>query len=188
MGKTGYKKISLGILGSLAVGILGSALWEWMFSPLFSSIFMAINNFLISVSERYSNNLYRLISSGVEYMHVQQNNILIINCTLLLLSVVFLLIDPVSSILKKKPHYAICLMLISPILAISNYSSVSRYSLASDLSISCYSNIEIVAPYISELEYKTLHSRYYQIESKEDYDSLMAYIEEIASSKDIALK
>lgn len=50
------------------------------------------------------------------------------------------------------------------------------------------SNIEIVSPYISETEYKSLKSDFYSIEDKKDYDLLNKNIAKIASDNSITLK
>ena len=49
-------------------------------------------------------------------------------------------------------------------------------------------NIEIVSPYISDIEYKQFKSSFHLIENKEDYDNLYSQLERVAASYSIQLK
>lgn len=49
-------------------------------------------------------------------------------------------------------------------------------------------DIEIVSPYITDMEYKQLRSEFYQIDSEPDYDNLMSKISIIAKSNSLELR
>lgn len=49
-------------------------------------------------------------------------------------------------------------------------------------------NIEIVSPYISDIEYKMLKSDFYSIENSEDYDALTSTLNDISKNHSIKLK
>lgn len=49
-------------------------------------------------------------------------------------------------------------------------------------------NIEIVSPYISDLEYKRLKSEFYSMHSRSDYDDLITKLETIGSENHLNLK
>ena len=53
---------------------------------------------------------------------------------------------------------------------------------------SMMNNIEIVSPYISDIEYKQFKSSFHLIENKEDYDNLYSQLERVAASYSIQLK
>lgn len=53
--------------------------------------------------------------------------------------------------------------------------------------ITAINNIEIVAPYISDLQYKQFKSDFYMIQNKQDYDALLTSIKAIASQENILL-
>lgn len=60
---------------------------------------------------------------------------------------------------------------------------IASYSMASNKSVTMLTNIEIVAPYISDHDYKQLKSDFYLIETREDYIALQSRIESIARKK-----
>lgn len=49
-------------------------------------------------------------------------------------------------------------------------------------------NIEIVSPYITDYEYKMLKSKYYSMDSREDYDEICDLLVQYANNADITLK
>lgn len=57
-----------------------------------------------------------------------------------------------------------------------------------DKTIVLTNNIEIVSPYISDIEYKQLKSKFHSIETQSDYNALMKELETIASECSLKLK
>lgn len=55
---------SSAIISALIIGIIGSALWEKIFSPLSTFVFLHILSIFAALSENFSDNIYRAISRG----------------------------------------------------------------------------------------------------------------------------
>ena len=53
--------------------------------------------------------------------------------------------------------------------------------------VAAINTIEILAPYMSDQQYKQFKSEFYLIQNKQDYDSLLASLKEIASQENIHL-
>lgn len=189
MNKTkNVNKVFLGIIGSLALGIIGSALWEWVFSPLFTASFRLINNYLISTSQNYSNDLYRMVSYGTEQFHVNQQYVISLLTTIIALLLSFLIAERCNSFMKNRYILAMFFMVTILVLFFASLWNLEKRMFAARISLSCADNIEVVAPYISDVEYKFLRSRFRLIETKSDYDSLIVDINEIAESNNVKLK
>lgn len=54
--------------------------------------------------------------------------------------------------------------------------------------IALTNNIEIVSPYISDIEYKQLKSKFHSMETQSDYNELMEKLEDIATEYSLKLK
>lgn len=55
---------SSAIISALIIGIIGSALWEKVISPLSSFIFLQVLNLSSSISETFSDDIYKSVASG----------------------------------------------------------------------------------------------------------------------------
>ncbi len=64
----------------------------------------------------------------------------------------------------------------------------AQNSFVQNRAVSLSNNIEIVAPYISDFDYKKLKSDFHLIHSKSDYDRIEASLEEIAIEHSLTLK
>lgn len=97
-------------------------------------------------------------------------------------------IDNLKKHLTKK-HRTNKLTLISAILGafICLHLCIST-TFVNNLQTKTLSNIEIVSPYITDLEYKQLKSDFYSIETKKDYDTLVHSISNIAVDNHLKLK
>ena len=60
-------------------------------------------------------------------------------------------------------------------------------SLASTIARDTITNIEIVAPYITDMDYKQLRSEFFQMDSKSDYEDLVNKISTIAEFHNLQL-
>jgi len=63
-----------------------------------------------------------------------------------------------------------------------------QFSFIQRTKTSTLNNIEIVSPYIEDIEYKQLKSDFHSMESKQDYDSLIEKLTVISSEYNIRLK
>lgn len=84
--------------------------------------------------------------------------------------------------------YSIILIFLSTILVFLLIFFYGQQVFINNSITKILSNIEIVSPYISDTEYKYLRSTFYSISNKEDYESLLYTLEEIADANSISLK
>lgn len=201
------------LIFSLFIGILGSALWEKLFSPLADRLFLFINNLISQFSRASSDSLYRSISEGfnekfstIAAIAAYFTFVMIVLLSLYLPLAIsnhrkIIIIDK-----KEEPNKirysnrksrlkcilqelrAILLLFEIVTLLISMFYFNGRIQFINKSITKCLNNLEIISPYINDLEYKQFKSRFYQINSKDDYDSLISDIEEKANSHDIILK
>lgn len=68
------------------------------------------------------------------------------------------------------------------------FFSYSRNLYINSKITSITNNIEIVSPYISDIEYKRLKSQFHTMENSDDYDSLNFLLSEIAQKNSVKLK
>lgn len=63
-----------------------------------------------------------------------------------------------------------------------------RSSFIRDKTIALTNNIEIVSPYVSDIEYKQLKSKFHSIETQSDYEALIEELKSIAEEHSLKLK
>lgn len=68
------------------------------------------------------------------------------------------------------------------------FTFLIKQSYVSETSVKLTNNIEIVSPYVSELEYKQLKSDFHSMQSRSDYDNLVLRLETIGSENHLQLK
>lgn len=94
-----------------------------------------------------------------------------------------------EKVINKQLKKIYFLLSISIFIATILYFSIFVfYSYTRHTAIRITNNIEIVSPYISDLEYKTLKSNFYSLSSKQDYDELVLQIEKFANENNLKLK
>lgn len=99
--------------------------------------------------------------------------------------------DPADTIevLRKNISRDFVIFSISIIICISALLfTYMQYTYSNSIITKTTNNIEIVSPYISDLEYKQLKSDFHTLESADDYKKLQEKLQTIAESNDIKLK
>lgn len=88
---------------------------------------------------------------------------------------------------KNKREYLFMqtLIIFAYIILICAYS---KNAFVHEKAVTLTNNIEIVSPYISDLEYKQLKSDFYSMENSDDYNSIMSTLTDIAENNSIKLK
>jgi len=183
------------LIGIIVVGALGSMLWEVGLSPLFHMCFQGINYVLVLLSSGYENNIYKMASYGF-YEGYSLN--LYIMLYVVMISAYFILFIyseqfhrdramrtmtseklkieieksklmslELSKILNKKLlGVGLIFLIIIGLYQGTIHTTVNR------VVTETRNNIEIVAPYIEDNEYKGLYSEFYNMDSKADYNKL----------------
>ncbi len=63
-----------------------------------------------------------------------------------------------------------------------------QQSYVTETALKLTNNIEIVSPYVSDLEYKQLKSEFHSMQSRSDYDNLVFKLDSIGSENHLRLK
>lgn len=173
-----HKKI-FGLITTILVGLLGSALWELLFSPIthkFLDFLMSLPN---SISATFSSHYVQTISSATDQF-------LIIDIRSFLFMIIFLsfIFDMVKHDKAYKTHFTYMKLMFFIILFCNTMYDISAYHNSHRLR----TDIEILAPYISDLDYKLLKSDFYSMNSKDDYDAFTKRLNSLADLHNIELK
>lgn len=89
---------------------------------------------------------------------------------------------------KRRYHKSIVVFIFYGLFFIAVMFAIITTDLSHVIAVNSLRNIDIVAPYISDNDYKMLLSDFYQMTSKNDFDLLMNKISDIASENGLTLK
>ena len=194
--------------------ILISAIWEKILSPFFDFVmdkFLLVSN---KIFINFSNNIYQEISNGVteKYSPIIFSIMMGCLCTYTLVSTSeahHLYKNSAQKLVcKKSPddnHEAFeeneysfvverskffyCLTIfIAIIVHIFTFFFLTKNTYIYENSLKLTCNIEIVAPYISDFEYKQLKSSFYSMQSRSDYEALVTTLKAIGEEHELSLK
>lgn len=168
-------------LSAIAIGLVGSALWEIIFSPLTQKIINLIVMVPAKISSSFSSYYVESITSAdSQYLSIGIRKFIWV-------VLIFLTIFDFNILqIKKKSTWLWNYMriLIFIFFTLDTMYDSQVYSEAH----SFLRNIEIVAPYISDEEYKAIKSNFYQMENIDDYNSLQNELDSIARKNNLKLK
>lgn len=246
-----YKRIkSNPVLSALIIGVIGSTLWEKIFSPItgvFLEKLLSVGGIFIDSISSY---VYTQISYGPNDIY-SEYFFLIIACLFLVINIIALreakenysyqnnrseakdkslngsqaneplniaptiesietavanlekqiksfqtesvisrnaLEEAKSSLLTLSKKTYIFEVIILVISSVTLVLTVSMVSYIKTTATSLTNNIEIVSPYISDLDYKHLKSDFYSMSSRNDYNTLTETLNEIAIAHGLSLK
>lgn len=194
--------------------LLISAVWEKIASPLFDHALEGILSISNSLFTSISNHIYTEISKGTmdRYSPVVCSCLFGAFCAATLLSLSnsytlyqsTLLDTPSDNDLKNDPDVdkkelalyqfakykflfssSIVLAVIAHLFA---FTFLIQQSYVTETALKLTNNIEIVSPYVSDLEYRQLKSEFYSMHSRSDYDNLVFKLETIGSEHHLRLK
>lgn len=174
--KSKFKKFVIPLAYTILIGSLGSAFWEIALKPLLA----AIPSILIYLFGIISNSIYKQIPlSG----HTTVD--LLARYCILFLYLTFIAGPNKLSMVMQKMSDDIPKYLTYPFLLIAVYIITTHISC--DITArSTLRDISIVAPYISDQEYKQLQSDFYSMNSKSDYDELRFFIDKIIEENNLS--
>ena len=206
------------IVGILLLGIIGSALWEKVISPLSTFLFLKISNLLSVLFTDWNNSLYTKISNsyydrasvsmflfvyglvfGVFFALSLKSTPLFKKLTVLLtldkndeddtLPEIQKSSTSSTSVKKKQNIVAnFCTYLTVLILFIFVAFNAGEISYTEYTKSAILSNLEIVSPYIEDNEYKTLKSNFHSMDCEDDFINLVQELSEIATEYNLELK
>lgn len=195
------------VLSTLIIGIIGTAIWEKFLSPLCTFIYVKLSSLIDSFSNTFSNRTYTKISEGYNNSSTVDIALSIMLILFILLCIFFLfynlyqskrkLIDYTvndSSIINldkllktnKLLNFLFFILIELSLLVFmywfGNISFIDRCKTSS------LCNLEIISPYVSDIEYKELKSSFYSIQTKEDYEAFTKTIKAIGEKYSLNLK
>lgn len=92
------------------------------------------------------------------------------------------------AIIKRIKILPVIIWLLVFVMLLNTCFFIGKLNFINEKRTLALNNIEIVSPYISDMEYKMLKSKFYSIETKEQYDMLLKDLVSISSSNSIKLK
>lgn len=195
------------VISALLIGILGSAIWEKILSPFCTFIYIKLSSLIDEFNTSFSNNAYCEISKGYDdsiVVTLLYRSITIILLLLLLFYFYYIVNRETTSLtpnnneiinrIYKKNNLKmqliklviffslLCFLLIIFVYWVGSLTFIVHCRTTS------LCNLEIICPYISDLEYKELKSSFYSIQTKEDYEAFTNAIKEIGEKYSLNLK
>lgn len=194
--------------------LLISAIWEKILSPLFDRVLESVLSISNSLFTSISNHIYTEISNGVmdRYSPVVCSCLFGAFCAVTLISLSnsyalyqsTLLDTPSDNDLKNDPNidekehtlyqfakhkFLFCSSIIIAVIAhLFALTFLIQQSYVTETALKLTNDIEIISPYISDLEYKQLKSDFHSMQSRFDYDNLVLRLETIGSENHLRLK
>lgn len=168
------KKIKI-VVSTIALGILGSALWEFIIRPLFLFLSGKVIPYILQF---YGDHFYQKVPLSIESPSFRTY------CFAMFAMALLVLIPPkfFDGMFHQPPeneksfvfHFAykalVCFIILYNAFIVASANGIARRTLR---------DIEIVSPYITDLEYKQLKSDFYIIDSKADYIALSEKLEQL---------
>lgn len=176
---------------TLLIGILATAIWEKLLSPLCTYIYINLSSLFEKFITTFSNNTYIEISKGYnDYAII--DSILAMLAMLgisLLVLIFFFRMTKDDIILKHLSKRTIKIIpLITILLTLFFLYRAGNIIFINKCKTTSLCNLEIVCPYVSDLEYKKLRSSFYSIQNKEDYEAFTNTIKKIGEMYSLNLK
>lgn len=184
-----------GIIGS----IIATALYEKV-SMLFTFLYLIISSTIDKTITTFSNNTYKKIATGTNDLSF----IIYIVFFAIIISYIFHLIQvkffkknnvpgivPISTIKlehRNKLLFKLVVALISILFILVCAYFIGNYIFINECQTNSLCNLEIISPYISDIEYKKLKSTFYSIQTKQDYESFISTINKIGTEYSITLR
>ena len=163
------------ILSSLAIGIAGSFLWEFICSPLFHSVFNIVFSAPAKVSSFIGSWYATKISSvSNEYLAIELRAFLFVFLLLLFMPKLKKAFHTMPFVIKSIILFCLAIDLLTDIQVSQTASRIEH-------------NIEIVSPYITDQEYKVLKSNSYSMKTMDDYNLLYEALEDVAEQHHLQL-
>lgn len=172
-----YQKVII----TIVLGALGSALWEVFLKRLFLLIY---DRFVTYAFQLFNDSFYKRVAYSID------SPAFLTYFFFMYLIAFFFIVSPKRWLNtfynENEPKHDLLLIYVwrFVIFIILMYNALI-VSFANNIARRTLNNIEIISPYISDMEYKTLRSDFYQMNSKDDYLQIISVIENIATENDL---
>lgn len=169
---------------TILLGALGSAFWEMCLKKLF---LLTVNTLMPFLLQYFNDSFYTRVARSLNatsfYYFAFTMTILVgVVCFSPQKFRMLFHYEPLSKYDKILRNSLRCVTLF---LIAYNYFAITIASITARDTVN---NIEIVAPYINDIEYKQLRSAFFQMDSKSDYQNLIYKLESIAEEYSLQLK
>jgi hypothetical protein len=180
------------IIGALVIGVLGSALWEKVVSPGFTTASAATVSFFSGISDSYQDSIYQRAARDVPNLYAMKIAFLI-----LFMAGAVLLVPHCSrwleelnlgDAIKARLRGVLRMNAVSigiALLAMS-FFSISKVTAAADIKGDSLRSMEMARSKIGETEYIRLRSLFYSINNKADFLAFKASLDKEAQKYNIA--
>lgn len=158
------------IIVTVALGVISSALWEQFVKPGF---FFIYDRIVMSIVHFCSDSFYVKVARSLDLP--QSSTYYFIT----MLFAFFFLVNPKLIYNFYHGSSESYKMYFKTILFVLFAFNAFTITIENQIARSTMRSIEIVAPYISDVEYKTLKSNFYRMSSREDYLNLVSQIDTI---------
>lgn len=176
------------IISTLVLSIFSNAIWEKVISPSSSYIFRCVLTLINNKSQSYLNSLYREISRGSNEVYGAKSYIFI--WTFIMILSYGLIVDykKLFAYYRNEKFFRKILYISIFLIIIVTSFNMGKTIFVKNTIIDTLNNIEIVSPYISDKEYKTLKSQFYSMSGEDDYTILAQNLQLIADNNGLSLK
>lgn len=180
--KIDYKRMLYGLCGA----IFSSMLWEKFISPYFDSVIVLLGDIISYFSKGFSDSTYEFAAKI--QMESYYNTGLYLSL-FIIFSVIFVTsvfrsdkIDfgAILRIFFKDRIFRYYCIFSSLFMIIFSVYAMIRTDIAVRIRTNVINDIEEMSPYILEIEYRTLNSKFIRMRNKEDYQELMLYKESLS--------
>ncbi len=190
-------KITIGIIGTIFLGAIGSGLWERFLSPLADSLVILSVEFVNTIFKSYKDGIYETASLGFHESYS------------LMLFVIYVMVLPFLYLRLLKTHPAtknesseydkklggflrsekgyIFLLILTVTVTISSLFIFTKIIYTNQVITYSMRSLDIVKPYIPSEEHNKLVSTFYQVRNTDDFHKFNKIIQEIAEKNSLRL-
>lgn len=198
-------KITLGVLGTIVVGILTNALWD-VLKPATKFLYEFILNVSILGIDKFKDSIYLDIAKGHHEVFSLKTYSLIIG--VLMSFIVLSILITARRVLQENENHAVAnaiykfftwpklitaksflvFILIYTVFVVTIFSlNLAKDTYINDATTYYEQILSITAPYISSEEYLQTKSEFAQIKNKADYQSVIKKLELMASEHNLEI-
>ncbi len=172
------------IAATIILGALGSAFWELCLKKTF---YLTINTLMPYLLQCFNDSFYSRVSRSLYATSFHSFSYIMLSFMILILMPPDFITRIFHSRQKEKRERIFqsvfrfsCFLIIA-----YNFFIVA---IASNIAQDTLNNIDIVAPYVSDIEYRQLRSDFFQMDSKTDYENIVEELTSIAEENELQLK
>ncbi|WP_188983588.1 hypothetical protein [Pseudomonas matsuisoli] len=186
-----FKKWTLGVIGTILLGAIGSGVWEWVLSDLFSWLG---NNFILfasSISQTFVESLYKEVWRGQNFPYLRE--------TYILTFVIYIMLPFMLGVFsrgssnrntttakKTKPKLYIAIVMLCSI-AVMMTIKIWQTSFTERVASTLQANTLILAPFITDVELMELNSSFASVDSESTAIELKSKLESLSVKHKIKL-